>query len=227
MNSLKPPLLLPKAASSKRYRYWIYLRILAVPTKQQEFNLNKGPPTPTLLIFVCFSVDCSNYWPNSNVADPRCLSRIRIKEFKYFNPKKLDLSSRKYDSGCSSRIRILSFYPFRIRGSKRHRIPDPQHCLPRDLPGVALLCFGEDLSGGTALCSLPQLMLKLLAESSLQIQTSLEGKKVIFQDSISINRSGSVWNGRILDMSYKIRVFDKTRFNFSTGFYGFHLERYT
>ncbi len=32
--------------------------------------------------------------------------RIRIKEFKYFNPKKGFLSSRKYDSGCSSRIRI-------------------------------------------------------------------------------------------------------------------------
>ncbi len=31
-------------------------------------------------------------------------SRIRIKEFKYFNPKKWFLSSRKYDSGCSSRI---------------------------------------------------------------------------------------------------------------------------
>jgi hypothetical protein len=32
-------------------------------------------------------------------------SRIRIKEFKYFNPKKWFLSSRKYDPGCSSRIR--------------------------------------------------------------------------------------------------------------------------
>jgi hypothetical protein len=30
-----------------------------------------------------------------------------------------------------SRIRILSFYPSRIQGSKRHRIPDPdlQQCL--------------------------------------------------------------------------------------------------
>jgi hypothetical protein len=45
---------------------------------------------------------------------------------KYFNPKKWFLSSRKYDSGCSSRIRILNFYPSRIPdpGSKRHRIPD-------------------------------------------------------------------------------------------------------
>jgi hypothetical protein len=34
--------------------------------------------------------------------------------------------------GCSSRIRIpdadLAFFPSRIRGSKRLRIPDPQHC---------------------------------------------------------------------------------------------------
>jgi hypothetical protein len=42
-------------------------------------------------------------------------SRIRITEFKYFNPKKWFLSSRNYDSGCSSRIRILTFYSSRIR----------------------------------------------------------------------------------------------------------------
>jgi hypothetical protein len=50
-------------------------------------------------------------------------SRIRIKEFKYFNTKKWFLSSRKYDPGCSSSIRI--------KWSKRQRIPnpDPQHCL--------------------------------------------------------------------------------------------------
>ncbi len=35
-------------------------------------------------------------------------SRIRIKEFKYFNPKKLFLSSRKYDPGYSSRILIFT-----------------------------------------------------------------------------------------------------------------------
>jgi hypothetical protein len=62
------------------------------------------------------------------------LSRIRIKEFKYFNPKKWFLSSRKYDPGCSSRIPDPDhdFLPipdpgFRIQGSKRHWIPDPQH----------------------------------------------------------------------------------------------------
>jgi hypothetical protein len=40
------------------------------------------------------------------------------------------LSFRKYDAGCSSRIRIQIFYSSRIPGSKRHRIPDPdlQHC---------------------------------------------------------------------------------------------------
>jgi hypothetical protein len=34
---------------------------------------------------------------------------LKPKEFKYFNPQKLFLSSRKYDPGCSSRIRILIF----------------------------------------------------------------------------------------------------------------------
>ncbi len=51
---------------------------------------------------------------------PKNSSRILIKEFKYFKPKKWFLSSRKYDLGCWSRI----------QGSKRHRIPDdpdPQH----------------------------------------------------------------------------------------------------
>jgi hypothetical protein len=43
-------------------------------------------------------------------------SRIRSKEFKCFT-QKLFLSSRKYDLGCSSQIRILIFYP--------SRIPDP------------------------------------------------------------------------------------------------------
>ncbi len=60
-------------------------------------------------------------WQLTNVADPGCLSRIRlfpipdpnclhpgsrirIKEFRYFNPKKWFLSSGKYDPGCSSRI---------------------------------------------------------------------------------------------------------------------------
>ncbi len=52
---------------------------------------------------------------------------IRIKEFKYFNPKKLFLSSRKYDPCCSSPIRIRIFYPSRIPGLKRLRIPDPEH----------------------------------------------------------------------------------------------------
>jgi hypothetical protein len=60
-------------------------------------------------------------------------SRIRIKEFKYFDPKNLFISSRKYDPGCSSRIRILPFYPSRFRGPKRHRIPDPKHCPPHKI----------------------------------------------------------------------------------------------
>ncbi len=84
----------------------------------------------------------SDFFP-SRIPDPNCLhpgSRILIKEFMYFNPqtnpKKLFLSSKKYDPGCSSRIPDpdSDFLPIpdpgsRIQGSKRHPIldPDPQH----------------------------------------------------------------------------------------------------
>ncbi len=45
-----------------------------------------------------------------------------------FSPKRLFLSSRKYDPDLLSRIRTLIFYPSRIQGPKCHRIPDPQLC---------------------------------------------------------------------------------------------------
>jgi hypothetical protein len=76
-------------------------------------------------------------------------SRIRIvsipdpgsasKNLRILSQKKLFLSSRKYDSGCSFRIRILTFYPSRIQGSKRHQIPDPdpQHWINDRLPAAA------------------------------------------------------------------------------------------
>ncbi len=79
-----------------------------------------------------------------SVVDPGFLSRIRIfsipdpnffspdpgfvcKEFKYCDQKNVSELSEIW-SGCLSRIRILIFYLTRIRRSKRHRIPDPQHC---------------------------------------------------------------------------------------------------
>jgi hypothetical protein len=69
--------------------------------------------------------------------DSRSLIRIPIKEFKYFYPNKLFLSFRKYDSGCSFRIRIriLIVYPSRIQGKKlkRLRIPDPKYIYPKKL----------------------------------------------------------------------------------------------
>jgi hypothetical protein len=89
-----------------------------------------------------------------SVADPGCLSRsgMFIPDPTFFHPgpdlsssqipnphltiltpkqpKKWFLSSRKYDPGCSSRIRMLTFYPSRIpdTGVQKARIPDPQHC---------------------------------------------------------------------------------------------------
>jgi hypothetical protein len=57
-----------------------------------------------------------------SIPDPG--SRIRIKEFKYFCPKKWFISSWKYDSGYSSRIQI----------------PDPDHdFLSNPDPGVKKL----------------------------------------------------------------------------------------
>jgi hypothetical protein len=67
----------------------------------------------------------------SRIPNPNCLhpgSRIRIKKFTYFNQKKTKkwfLSSRKYDPGCSSRIRMLTFYPSRIPDPGVKKTPDP------------------------------------------------------------------------------------------------------
>jgi hypothetical protein len=60
--------------------------------------------------------------------------RIRIKEFKYFYPKILFLSSGKYDSGMFIPDPDLDFLPILDPGSRGQkctgfRIPDPQHWL--------------------------------------------------------------------------------------------------
>ncbi len=73
---------------------------------------------------------CLSRIPLFSIPDPNCLhpgSRIRIKEFKYFNPKKWFLSSRKYDPGCSSRIPDpdADFYPSRIPDPGVKKAPDP------------------------------------------------------------------------------------------------------
>ncbi len=64
--------------------------------------------------------------PNQKFFHPR--SRIRIKEFHYFNPKNCFLAlgvSNMVRVVHPGRIWILIFYPCRIQGSTRHRIPDP------------------------------------------------------------------------------------------------------
>jgi hypothetical protein len=79
----------------------------------------------------CFVVSCGRgsgmfipdqtfFHPGSELSP----SRIRIKELKYFNPKKWFLSSRNYDSGCSSRIRRADFLVSTHPGSRGHA-PDP------------------------------------------------------------------------------------------------------
>ncbi len=87
-----------------------------------------------------FSASCS-FGLFCSIADPGCLSRIRIfsipdsncfrpgsriciKELKYFNPK--NCCSALGNMIRSSRILIFT-HPG-SRGQKKHRIPDPQHC---------------------------------------------------------------------------------------------------
>jgi hypothetical protein len=74
------------------------------------------------------------------------------------------LSSKKYDPGCSSRIRMLTFsHPrSRIQGSKRHLIPDPG--------SATLACkgkWGEEKGRGK----------KIL----LQVGTAATGKNILPQ----------------------------------------------
>ncbi len=81
----------------------------------------------------------SDFFP-SRIPVPNRLhpgSRILIKEFKYFNPKKTKkwfLSSKKYDPGWSSQIPDpdADFLPIPDPGSRgqkgtQSRIPDPEH----------------------------------------------------------------------------------------------------
>jgi hypothetical protein len=87
-----------------------------------------------------FIPDPGSEFFQSRIPDPNFFhpgSRICIKEFKYINPKKWFITSRKYDPGCSSRIRILIFNPSRIPGSKKGTgIPDPQHWHPKVQKGT-------------------------------------------------------------------------------------------
>jgi hypothetical protein len=70
-----------------------------------------GRPTFSLLGWM-FLPEPEYLWRDPTFSHPG--SRTRIKEFKYFNHKKCFLISKKYDPGCSYRIRILTFYPSRI-----------------------------------------------------------------------------------------------------------------
>ncbi len=71
------------------------------------------PPKTVSVSYVFFSV-----------ADPGCLSRIRLFPSR-IRTKKWFLSSRKYDPGFSSRIRMLTFYPSRISDPGVKKAPDP------------------------------------------------------------------------------------------------------
>ncbi len=62
--------------------------------------------------------------PDPNFFHPG--SRICIKEVKYFIKKFVSKLSDPGDPGCSSRIRILIFYPSRIPNPEVKKAPDPR-----------------------------------------------------------------------------------------------------
>ena len=70
-----------------------------------------------------------------------------FKELYNFLPKKWSLSSQKYESGIRDPEKIYS--GSRIPGSKRHRIPDPQHCLQLNI------FMSSDFDTGTFLEGIP------------------------------------------------------------------------
>ncbi len=121
-------------------------------------------------VSICCLVGTATGTAAEQCADQGCLSRIRIfsipdpesrvkkirvrnriKEYcKYYNSINLFLSSRKCDPGCSSRIRILIFYPIRIPDSGLKMAPDPGSgsatlLLSREtslcIPNWSLLCL--------------------------------------------------------------------------------------
>ncbi len=115
-------------------------RSTAVPSSATRLSTGKIPYSEYFFpISQCcesgmFIPDAGSEFFPFRILDPNFPSRIRIfsipdphQKIKYFNPKKLLLSSWKYDPGRSSRIRILIFtHPgSRIQGTKRHRFPDP------------------------------------------------------------------------------------------------------
>jgi len=53
---------------------------------------------------------------------------IRIKEFKYFNPKKCHSALKNMGLGSEIRDPEKTLSESRIQGSKRLRIPDPEYC---------------------------------------------------------------------------------------------------
>ncbi len=57
------------------------------------------------------------------------------------------LSSRKYDPGCSSRIRILNFYPISDPGYRVKKAPDPGST---KLTGIVSVTFGSSIFGQMA-----------------------------------------------------------------------------
>ncbi len=110
-------------------------------------------------------------------------SGFASKNLCILNPQKLFLSSREnmirnVHPGC--RIRILIFYPSRIRGSKRHRIPDSKQIYIQ-----AVSWWSESH------LKILKLFFRIL---SLPVLTQLNGNVTVLWHSESFRWSGIRWN---------------------------------
>jgi hypothetical protein len=99
----------------------------------------------------------------SRIPDPHQRTEVIL-------PKKLFQSSRKYDPGCSSRIRILIFYPSRIPDPGVPNAPDPGSryaTLDPDTQRCILIHNTGPGSGSRRLIRIHNTTLLLTNESSL------------------------------------------------------------
>ncbi len=108
------------------------MKLSLFETKYHLYKYSTGTEPSLAVLRIRDVYPGSEFFPSripgpKNISESRIRIRIRI-EVSW--PKKLFLSSRIHDPKYSFRIRNMIFYPSRMPdpGSKKHRIPDPQHC---------------------------------------------------------------------------------------------------
>ncbi len=114
--------------------------LLSTNTSQKDIQAPREPSSPpgnSSNVKIWTVLRIRDKHPGSRIPDPNCSnsgSRIRIKEFKYFNQKIVPKLSEIW-SGLLIPDPDPDFNPSWIQRSKRHRTPDPdpQHWIWRNI----------------------------------------------------------------------------------------------